>query len=183
MWRQARNIRLLAMDVDGVLTDGRIWLDLQGNELKTFHVHDGQGITMAHRAGLRTAWISGRGSAAVRRRAAELGVTWVYENVRDKAPAIRDIMQQAQAPAEAVAYIGDDLIDVPVFRAVGLAIAVASAPPDVRAQAAWVTRCAGGAGAVREVVDLILRLQGRRDAVIQELFGANLANNFEGNRS
>jgi len=174
MWQQARNVRLLAMDIDGVLTDGRIWLDLQGNELKTFHVHDGQGIAMAHRAGLRTAWISGRASAAVRRRATELGVTWVYENVKAKVPAIRDIMQQAQEPASAVAYIGDDLIDVPVFHIVGLAIAVASAPPDVRAQAAWVTRCAGGRGAVREVIDLILRLQGRRDTVVQELFGRAL---------
>ncbi|WP_089720213.1 KdsC family phosphatase [Candidatus Entotheonella palauensis] len=173
MWQQAHNVRLLAMDIDGVLTDGRIWLDLQGNELKTFHVHDGQGIAMAHQAGLRTAWISGRASAAVRRRATELGVTWVYENVKAKVPAIRDIMQQAQEPASAVAYIGDDLIDVPVFHTVGLSIAVASAPPDVRAQAAWVTRSAGGAGAVREVIDLILRLQGRWDAVVQELFGTD----------
>ncbi len=174
MWQQAHNIRLLAMDIDGVLTDGRIWLDLQGNELKTFHVHDGQGIAMAHCAGLRTAWISGRASAAVRRRATELGVTWVYENVKAKVPAIRDIMQQADEPASAVAYIGDDLIDVPVFHKVGLSIAVASAPPDVRAQAAWVTRCAGGAGAVREVIDLLLRLQGRWDAVVQELFGIDV---------
>ncbi|PON18844.1 hypothetical protein C2W62_05930 [Candidatus Entotheonella serta] len=123
---------------------------------------------------MRTAWISGRASAAVRRRATELGVTWVYENVKAKVPAIRDIMQQAQEPASAVAYIGDDLIDVPVFHTVGLSIAVASTPPDVRAQATWVTRCAGGSGAVREVIDLILRVQGRRDEVIRELFGTDM---------
>ncbi len=170
MLQQARNIRLLAMDVDGVLTDGRVWLDLHGNELKTFHVHDGQGITLAHRAGIRTAWISGRASAAVRQRAAELGVSWVHEQVRAKAPVIRDLMRQTQIPADAVAYIGDDLIDIPVFRCVGLPIAVASAPPDVRACAAWVTRCAGGAGAVREVVDLILRAQGRWEDVVYDMF-------------
>ncbi len=101
-------------------------------------------------------------------------MTWVYENVKAKVPAIRDIMQQAQEPASAVAYIGDDLIDVPVFHTVGLSIAVASTPPDVRAQATWVTRCAGGSGAVREVIDLILRVQGRRDEVIRELFGTDM---------
>jgi 3-deoxy-D-manno-octulosonate 8-phosphate phosphatase (KDO 8-P phosphatase) len=170
MWQQARNIRLLAMDVDGVLTDGRVWMDLQGNEMKAFHVHDGQGIVLAHRAGLQTAWISGRTSAAVQRRAKELGVSWVCENVSAKVPALRDVLQQARIPASAVAYIGDDLVDVPVFHYVGLAIAVASAPPDVRAQAGWVTRCAGGAGAVREVVDLLLRAQGRWEATVRDVF-------------
>lgn len=172
MWQQARNIRLLAMDVDGVLTDGRVWMDLQGNELKAFHVHDGQGIALVHRAGLRTAWISGRASAAVQRRARELGVTWVYENVSAKVPALCEVMRQAQVPASAVAYIGDDLVDIPVFHYVGLSIAVASAPPDVRAQANWVTRCAGGAGAVREVVDLLLRAQGRWETVVRDLLGS-----------
>ena len=172
MWQQARDIRLLAMDVDGVLTDGRVWMDLQGNESKSFHVHDGQGIVLAHRAGLRTAWISGRTSAAVQRRAKELGVTWVCENVSAKVSALHDVMQEAQVPASAVAYIGDDLIDVPVFHYVGLAIAVASAPPDVRAQASWVTRCAGGAGAVREVIELLLRAQGRWETTIRDVFAS-----------
>jgi 3-deoxy-D-manno-octulosonate 8-phosphate phosphatase (KDO 8-P phosphatase) len=116
MWQQAQHIRLLAMDVDGVLTDGRMWLDQHGNEMKTFHVHDGQGIVLAHRAGLQTAWISGRESAAVRRRAAELGVTGVFEKIAAKASVMRELMQQTQLPPAAIAYIADDLIDVPVFR-------------------------------------------------------------------
>ena len=168
MQQQMRQIQLLAMDVDGVLTDGRMWLDQHGNELKTFHVHDGQGISLAHRAGLQTAWISGRESAAVRRRAAELGVTWLYEKISAKAPVIRELMQKTGLPPEAVAYIGDDWIDVPVFRCVGLSIAVASAPPDVQACATWVTRRAGGSGAVREVIDWMLRAQGRWETVMQE---------------
>lgn len=171
MWQQAQHIRLLAMDVDGVLTDGRVWLDQHGNEMKAFHVHDGQGIALAHRAGLQTAWISGRESAAVRRRAAELGVAWVFEKVAAKAPVMRELMQQTQLPPAAIAYIGDDLIDVPVFRCVGLPIAVASAPPAVRASAIWVTRRAGGDGAVREVIDLVLRAQGRWETVVHEWLG------------
>lgn len=169
MWQQARAIRLLAMDVDGVLTDGRVLLDSQGNELKSFHVHDGQGLALVHRAGIRTAWISGRASEAVRRRAAELGVGWVYEKVTTKVPVVRELMTQLRLEASAVAYIGDDLVDIPVFYCVGFPIAVANARPEVRASAAWVTRCAGGAGAVREVTDLLLRAQGRWETVVQEL--------------
>ena len=168
MWQQARTVRLLAMDVDGVLTDGHIVLDHQGHELKYFHVHDGQGIVLAQRAGLYIAWISGRASAAVQQRATELHVSWVYQQVADKVQVLQELLTHTGLSAAAVAYIGDDLGDIPVLRRVGLPIAVANAVPEVRACAAWVTRRAGGQGAVREVIDVVLRAQGRWAAVMQD---------------
>jgi 3-deoxy-D-manno-octulosonate 8-phosphate phosphatase (KDO 8-P phosphatase) len=170
MWQQACTVRLLAMDVDGVLTDGRIFLDHQGQEWKSFHVHDGQGITLARRAGLPIAWISGRASTAVEHRAAELQVSWVYQRVTDKVQVLRELLQRTGLEAQAVAYIGDDIGDIPVMRRVGLPIAVANALPEVRACAMWVTQRAGGQGAVREVIDLMLRAQGHWPAVIQDFF-------------
>jgi 3-deoxy-D-manno-octulosonate 8-phosphate phosphatase (KDO 8-P phosphatase) len=167
MWHQARAIRLLAMDVDGVLTDGRIILDHQGHELKCFHVHDGQGIALARQAGLHIAWISGRTSVAVCRRAAELGVRWVYQGISDKGQVLQELLGHTGLTASVVAYIGDDLGDIPVLRRVGLPIAVADALPEVRACAAWVTRQAGGQGAVREVIDLLLHARGYWAAVMQ----------------
>lgn len=161
MWQQARAVRLLVMDVDGVLTDGRILLDHQGREWKQFHVHDGQGISLARRAGLPIAWISGRASAAVEHRAAELQVSWVYQQVADKVQVLQELLHRTGVAAPAVAYIGDDVGDIPVLRRVGLPIAVANALPEVRACALWVTQRAGGQGAVREVIDRILRAQGQ----------------------
>jgi 3-deoxy-D-manno-octulosonate 8-phosphate phosphatase (KDO 8-P phosphatase) len=166
MWSQARLIRLLAMDVDGVLTDGRLLFDHQGHELKSFHVHDGQGIALAHRAGLHLAWISGRESVAVQRRASELQVTRVYQGVADKVQVLQELSGQTGVPITATAYIGDDLGDLPVLRRVGLPIAVANALPEVRACAAWITQRAGGQGAVREVIDFLLRVQGRWGTVV-----------------
>jgi 3-deoxy-D-manno-octulosonate 8-phosphate phosphatase (KDO 8-P phosphatase) len=170
LWQQAQTVRLLAMDVDGVLTDGRIILDAQGRELKCFHVHDGQGITLAHRAGLQTAWLSGRASEAVERRAAELGVSWVYQQAADKVQALQEVLHRTGLAAAEVAYIGDDVGDIPVLRRVGLPMAVANALPEVCACAAWVTRRAGGQGAVREVIELVLHAQGRWPAVVQDYF-------------
>jgi 3-deoxy-D-manno-octulosonate 8-phosphate phosphatase (KDO 8-P phosphatase) len=155
------------MDVDGVLTDGRIVFDHQGHELKSFHVHDGQGIALAHRAGLHIAWISGRESAAVQRRAQELKVTWVYQRVADKVQVLREVLRQTAVPVTAAAYIGDDLGDLPALHHIGLPIAVANALPEVRACAAWITQRAGGEGAVREVIDGILRAQGRWAAAVE----------------
>lgn len=168
MWQHARNVRLLAMDVDGVLTDGRIVLDHQGHELKSFHVHDGQGIALAHRAGLHIAWISGRESAAVQRRADELKIPWVYQRVADKVQVLQKLLHQTSVPMAAAAYIGDDLGDLPVLRRVGLPIAVANALPAVRACAIWITQRAGGQGAVREVIDVVLRAQGRWATAVEE---------------
>jgi 3-deoxy-D-manno-octulosonate 8-phosphate phosphatase (KDO 8-P phosphatase) len=168
MWQQARAVRLLAMDVDGVLTDGRILLDPQGREWKCFHVHDGQGLVLARRAGLPIAWISGRASAAVEQRAAELHVAWVYQQVADKVQVLQELLRHTGVAASAVAYIGDDVGDIPVLRRVGLPIAVANAVPEVRACAMWVTQRAGGQGAVREVIDLVLRAQGHWPAIVQD---------------
>jgi 3-deoxy-D-manno-octulosonate 8-phosphate phosphatase (KDO 8-P phosphatase) len=170
MWQQAQAVRLLAMDVDGVLTDGRILLDPQGQEWKGFHVHDGQGITLARRAGLPIAWISGRASAVVEQRAAELQVAWVYQRVTDKVQVLQELLHHTGLAAPAVAYIGDDLGDIPVLRRVGLPIAVANALPAVQACARWVTRRAGGQGAVREVIDLLLRAQGHWPAIVEDSF-------------
>jgi 3-deoxy-D-manno-octulosonate 8-phosphate phosphatase (KDO 8-P phosphatase) len=172
MWQQARTVRLLAMDVDGVLTDGRILLDYRGRELKCFHVHDGQGIVLAQRAGLLIAWISGRASEAVQQRAMELKVSWVYQQVADKVQVLQELLLHTGLDASAVAYIGDDLGDLPLLRRVGLPIAVANALPEVRACAAWVTRREGGQGAVREVIDMVLRTQGRWAAVVQDYWQA-----------
>jgi 3-deoxy-D-manno-octulosonate 8-phosphate phosphatase (KDO 8-P phosphatase) len=170
LWQPAQAVRLFAMDVDGVLTDGRIVLDDQGRELKCFHVHDGQGITLAQHAGLQIAWISGRASGAVERRAAELGVPWVYQRVADKVQALQEVLHRTGLAAAEVAYMGDDLGDIPVLRRVGLPLAVANALLEVCACAAWVTRRAGGQGAVREAIDLVLRAQGRWPAVVQDYF-------------
>lgn len=170
MRQQLGAVRLLAMDVDGVLTDGHIFLDAQGQEWKRFHVHDGQGMVLARRAGLPVAWISGRGSAAVEQRAAELQVAWVYQRVADKVRVLHELLEQTGLAMTAVAYIGDDVGDIPVLRRVGLPIAVADALPEVRASARWVTRRAGGHGAVREVIDRVLRAQGHWPAVVQNSF-------------
>ncbi|NLC57617.1 MAG: HAD-IIIA family hydrolase [Armatimonadetes bacterium] len=170
--RQALAIRLLAMDVDGVLTDGVLYLGRSGEELKAFHVHDGLGLALARGAGLQVAFVTGRSSEAVRRRAGELGVEHLLEGVRHKGEALRDLARRLELPREAVAFVGDDLNDLPAFAACGLPIAVADAPARVRAAAAWVTQARGGRGAVREVVEGILAVQGRLDdAVARYLAG------------
>jgi 3-deoxy-D-manno-octulosonate 8-phosphate phosphatase (KDO 8-P phosphatase) len=156
---RARKIRLLVMDVDGVLTDGRMVLSDSGEELKMFHTHDGIGVALAHRAGLRTAMITGETSPIAKARGAKLGVETVILGARRKGEAVDALLGETGLSAESVAYIGDDLLDVPALQRVGLAIAVADAVPDVKAVAHVVTRARGGQGAVRESVELILRAQ------------------------
>jgi 3-deoxy-D-manno-octulosonate 8-phosphate phosphatase (KDO 8-P phosphatase) len=158
--QRARTIRFLVMDVDGVLTDGTIVCGPDGREWKTFHVHDGFAITAGQQAGLRMALISGRTSEAVARRAAELGLAEVHQGTR------RHGLTDAAA-----AFIGDDLVDLPLLRRVGLAIAVADAAPEVRAAAHYVTAAPGGRGAVREVIRLILDAQGRWGEVLERFDG------------
>jgi 3-deoxy-D-manno-octulosonate 8-phosphate phosphatase (KDO 8-P phosphatase) len=160
---RAKAIRLLLMDCDGVMTDGRLWWTADGDEQKAFHVRDGLGIALCHRAGLRTGIISGRESSATRRRATELGMAYLRQNVRDKLTAFNEILRQARLSANECAYVGDDLVDLPIMRRAGLAIAVADAIEEAKAAAHYVTRHKGGCGAVREAVDLILRVQGLRD--------------------
>ena len=157
--RRAARIKLLLMDCDGVLTDGRIWLNADGDEQKTFHVRDGQGIVLLHRAGLQTGIISGRTSAATERRASELGITFLRQGVTDKVAAFDYLLRQAAVSPDECAYVGDDVGDVEIMRRVGLAVAVADAADEAKHVAHLVTTAAGGKGAVREVCETILKAQ------------------------
>lgn len=160
-------IELLVLDVDGVLTDGRIVLTDAGEEIKAFHVRDGAGMKYWSRVGKKLAIISGRDSPAVRRRAEELGVHAVRLNAKDKLPACREVLEELGVAFEATAVVGDDLTDLPLLRRCGLPVAVADAAGEVREAAAYVTRCAGGAGAVREVIELILKGAGLWERILQ----------------
>ena len=164
---RARKTRLLIMDVDGVLTDGRIIQDGHGHELKVFDVKDGHGIVMAHRAKLRTALISGRESETITRRAEELGIELVFQKIWNKLEVYEKILVDTELTHDEVAYIGDDLIDIPLLRRVGLAVAVADAVDEVKAAAHLITQRPGGQGAVREVIELILRAQDHWDSLIE----------------
>ncbi|MBS0396796.1 MAG: HAD hydrolase family protein [Proteobacteria bacterium] len=152
----AAAIRLLVLDVDGVLTDGRLWFGPDGEQLKAFHVRDGAGIKAVRAAGIEVAIISGRRSAAVERRAAELGIAHVHQGSEDKAAALVALAAELGVPLAATACVGDDTPDLPMLRLAALPVAVADAHPQVRAAARLVTHAAGGAGAVREVCDLLL---------------------------
>ncbi|MFQ5896220.1 MAG: KdsC family phosphatase [Nitrospinota bacterium] len=162
---RARRVRLLAMDVDGVLTDGGIYL-AEGVELRRFDVKDGAGIVLAQRAGLEVAWLSGRSSPVVAARAADLGVRHLRQGSLDKLPGYLEVVSELGLADAQVAYVGDDVLDVPVLRRVGLAVAVADASPEARRAAHLVTRAAGGRGAVREVVELILKAQGKWEGLL-----------------
>ncbi len=158
--QRAADIRLLVLDVDGVLTDGRLYFSPQGEEMKVFHVRDGAGIVQVLRAGIAVAVISGRDSRAVERRMSELGVSWVRQGVSDKLAALREILDILGLGPQAVACIGDDTPDLPLLANARLGVAVADAHPSVRDKAHFVTRLPGGQGAVREVCDLLLAALG-----------------------
>ena len=153
---RARRVRLLVLDVDGVLTDGRLYLSPAGEELKVFDVRDGSGLVAARQAGIEIAIISGRSAAAVDRRAQELGIGHVEQGVRDKGTAFDALLEALGIEPAASACIGDDTADLPMLERAGLSIAVADAHADVRATVDWVTSHSGGRGAVREVCDLLL---------------------------
>ncbi len=155
------DISFLIIDVDGVLTDGRIFCSDKGEEQKVFHVKDGSGVAFWHRAGKKTAIISGRKSKAVEHRAKELGIEEVHQNAHKKLEVYEKILKKYGLRDGEVCYIGDDLIDLPVLRRVGFAVAVADSPPEVLQRVDYVTRARGGAGAVREVVEKILKFQGK----------------------
>jgi 3-deoxy-D-manno-octulosonate 8-phosphate phosphatase (KDO 8-P phosphatase) len=158
---RARDIRLLVLDVDGVLTDGRLYFSSRGEELKSFHVRDGAGIVHLVRAGIQVAVISGRSSRAVERRMSELGVTWVRQGIVDKLAALRELLDILGLGPQAVASMGDDVADLPIFDVARLAVAVADAHASVKSRAHFITQAMGGQGAVREVCDLILESQQR----------------------
>jgi 3-deoxy-D-manno-octulosonate 8-phosphate phosphatase (KDO 8-P phosphatase) len=157
---RARKIRLLVMDVDGVLTDGRMILSERGDELKSFHTHDGIGLALAKRAGLRTALVTGESSPIAKARGAKLGVDSVVLGARRKRESVEALRAEFDVTPDAVAFIGDDLLDIPALQVAGLAVTVADASAMVKAVAHMVTRARGGHGAVRELVELILRAQG-----------------------
>ncbi|MBV9343888.1 MAG: HAD hydrolase family protein [Gammaproteobacteria bacterium] len=150
-------VRLLVLDVDGVLTDGRLYYGARGEALKVFHVRDGYGLVQLRRAGCEVAVISGRRSPMVRARCRELGIRYLQQGVTDKLARLRRLLQRLRLPLSACACVGDDLPELPLMRAIPLSFAVADAHPEIRRAAARITRRRGGRGAVREVCDYLLR--------------------------
>jgi 3-deoxy-D-manno-octulosonate 8-phosphate phosphatase (KDO 8-P phosphatase) len=161
---QARGIRLLTCDVDGVLTDGRIYVDDEGRELKAFSALDGVGLKMLMHAGIAVAWITGSNAPAVARRARTLGVGRLLQGAEDKLTPWEALRRELSLPPAACAHIGDDLPDVPIFVRCGFAVTVPHARPAVRARAHFVTERDGGNGAVRELCEMILAAQGALEA-------------------
>lgn len=160
IYERARNIRVAAFDVDGVLTDGALYYADSGEELKRFSVHDGHGMRMLKDSGLTLAIITSRRSRCVEERARNLGIELLYQGAADKLAVFRELLGQCGVEATACAYVGDDLVDLPVMRRCGLAATVPGAPALVRRHAHFVTRTRGGEGAVREFCELILYAQG-----------------------
>ncbi len=160
-------IEFLLLDVDGVLTDGRVHFDRDGQEYKSFHVHDASGIVYWHRHAGRSGLLSGRGGEVVERRAKELGIHEVMLKRIDKGTAFRELLQRQQLDARRVAYVGDDLLDLPVLREVGFAATVPEARPEVLAVSHFVARRPAGFGAVRDVVEELLRARGVWDDVVR----------------
>ena len=170
--KRSAKISLLLMDVDGTMTDGGVTLLSQADgsalEIKTFDAHDGQGLTLARTAGLRTGCITGRESAALLRRAQEMKMEFIYMKQPLKMPAYEEILKKAGVTDAAVAYVGDDLPDLPLLRRVGLAVAVGDAVPEVKNAAHYTTKAVAGHGAIREAVELILKSKGIWAAMIDK---------------
>jgi len=168
--RRAGDIQLMIFDVDGILTDGRLYISEQGEAMKAFHVHDGHGLKMLQEYGIGVGILSSRSSAIVTRRAAELGIDLVLQGAADKGAAFARILQERRLAAGAVGFMGDDLVDLPVLTRCGFAATVPEAPVAVRNRAHYVSVAAGGCGAARDVCEFILRAQGRlEDAVSRYL--------------
>lgn len=168
---RAARIKLFLMDCDGVLTDARIWVLESGEDQKAFHTRDGLGLELFHRAGFRSGVISGRVSSALTRRAAKLGMSYVRQGCEDKEQAFAEIVADAGLTNAEVAFAGDDLNDVPLLRKAGLAVAVADAVIETRNHAHFITEARGGHGAVREIVELILKSQNKWDEVLRHYVG------------
>lgn len=168
---RAARIRLAVFDVDGVLTDGRLWYSDDGRELKSFHVRDGLGLKRLMKHGIEVAIITARMSSMVTRRAGELGIAHVYQDQQDKLDCLKTLLHALDLPPDAVAYAGDDLPDLAVMQHVGLAATVADAHRWVRERAHWQSVSRGGDGAVRELCDLILSVQGHDEEDLAALLG------------
>ncbi len=165
---KAKKLKLLILDVDGVLTDGKLFFDDQGIEYKSFHARDGHGIKLLQRTGVVVAVISGRKSASVALRMKSLGIEYVYQGHEDKIAAFEEVVKKVGCRTEQVAHVGDDLLDLPIMVRVGLSIAVNDAVKQVKEFADWSTSLSGGEGAVREVCDLIMQAQGTLSAIVND---------------
>ncbi len=165
---RAAAIKLLLLDVDGVLTDGRVTYTANGDEIKRFHVRDGSGLKIWRDLGLSVAVISGRSSPAVARRMAELGVTLVWQGRSVKATALVELLAHTGLTADSICTVGDDLPDLRIMTLCGLSVAVADASPEVREQADFTTKLHGGAGAVRETIEWLLKLRSQWDSVVKQ---------------
>jgi 3-deoxy-D-manno-octulosonate 8-phosphate phosphatase (KDO 8-P phosphatase) len=164
---RAKQVRMIMMDVDGVLTDGRILYSADGAEIEAFFVRDGLALRAAQRAGLVTAILTGRSSMAVARRAKELGIPEIHQGIPNKVETYEMLLRRHGLTDEAVAYLGDDVNDLPLLARAGLSAAPADAADDVKAKVTYVTARGGGRGAVREVIELILKAQGSWERVMQ----------------
>ena len=156
-----KDVKALLFDIDGVLTDGRFGYDGTDNEVKFFHARDGHGMKLALRSGLKVGVLSGRASAANRQRATDIGFTYFYEGEKDKRDAFQRLLKETGLVANDFLYMGDDLVDVPVFKEVAVSVTVADAPEYMDEHCDFRTRLPGGHGAVREVIDILLKEQGR----------------------
>ncbi len=167
--RKLKKIELLVMDVDGVLTNGHINIDSTGKELKMFDVQDGLRIVLFQRAGFKTAIISARANKAVDARAKDLGITKVYQNAFPKTQAFEKLLKEVKLNKEQVCYIGDDLPDICLFSRVGVAVSVPNGSVEARKRAHFVTKNAGGHGAVKEVIEMVLKAKGLWSKIVKEL--------------
>jgi 3-deoxy-D-manno-octulosonate 8-phosphate phosphatase (KDO 8-P phosphatase) len=163
---KAARVRLMIFDVDGILTDGSLHFGAEGEVIKTFNVLDGHGIKLLQQSGVATAVISARQSAIVVKRAADLGITHVYQGVHDKRIAFEQLLAECHVAPEACGFMGDDIIDLPILSRVGFAASVPNGHPEVRARVHYVTRAMGGRGAARELCDFILHAQGNYEAAL-----------------
>ena len=167
---KAKKIKLLILDVDGILTDGRIVYTNSGDEMKSFDVTDGMGLALWHRADLKSAILTAKKSRIVSKRSKIMHIDKVYQNAFRKGEVFKKILSDFNLSSEEVCFIGDDVIDIPVLKAVGLAISVPGAMSEVKAEVDYITKKDGGRGAVREVIDMILKLQGRWDHVMKRYY-------------
>jgi 3-deoxy-D-manno-octulosonate 8-phosphate phosphatase (KDO 8-P phosphatase) len=164
---KAKNIKMLILDVDGVLTDGGIILAQDGSEMKRFNSQDGHGIKLWQRAGLETAIISGRVTNVTAKRAEQLEIKYVMQGCKKKLPAYESLLEKVGLRAAETAYIGDDTIDIPLVRRAGFGVAVANAVDELKRYADYTTTRSGGSGAVREVIELLLKASGRWDSLME----------------
>jgi 3-deoxy-D-manno-octulosonate 8-phosphate phosphatase (KDO 8-P phosphatase) len=166
---RAARVKLLVLDVDGVLTDGRIIMDHEGKEIKAFDVRDGHGIKLLREAGIEVAMLTGRSSSVVQRRADDLGIppSRVRQGVTDKVTAYQEIAREVGIGDEETCFVGDDLVDIPLLKRVGIPIVVADGTHEAKQVARYVTQAPGGRGAVREVCDLLLQAQGKWESVLR----------------